>query len=117
MGGAHEKAKGNIEAIRLLKKLEAENRDATDEEKAALARYVGWGGMPGIFESAYRRREEWNKPAEELKKILTDEEYESARASTPNAHYTSPMVIKAIWEGLDHMGLGKGAQVDRKSVV
>ena len=106
-GGAHEKARDNIAAIRLLKRLEAENRDATDEEKAVLARYVGWGGMAGVFESSYRRREEWNKPAEELRKLLTDEEYESARASTPNAHFTSPMVIRAIWDGLQRMGLGK----------
>jgi N12 class adenine-specific DNA methylase len=108
LGGTHEKARANIEAIRLLKRLEAESREATDEEKAALARYVGWGGMPGIFESNYRRREEWDKPAEELRKVLTDEEYESARASTPNAHFTSPMVIKAIWNGLQHMGLKDG---------
>src|ERR1035437_5334582 len=111
LGGAHEKAKANIEAIRLLKTLEAGNRDASDDEKAILARYVGWGGIPGIFESDYRRREEWDKPAEELRKLLTDDEYESARASTPNAHFTSPMVISAIWAGLQRMGLGKGAQV------
>lgn len=73
-----------------------------------LARYVGWGGIPGIFESNYRRREEWDKPAQELRQLLTDEEYESARASTPNAHFTSPMVIKAIWEALQHMGLKDG---------
>jgi hypothetical protein len=111
LGGAHEKAKANIEAIRLLKTLEAGNRDASDDEKAILARYVGWGGIPGIFESNYRRREEWDKPAEELRKLLTDTEYESARASTPNAHFTSPMVIGAIWDGLQRMGIGKGAQV------
>ena len=60
-GGPHEKARDNIAAIRLLKHLEAENRDATDEEKAVLARYVGWGGMPNVFGSNYRRREEWRK--------------------------------------------------------
>jgi N12 class adenine-specific DNA methylase len=108
LGGAHEKARANIEAIRLLKRLEAESRDATDDEKAVLARYVGWGGIPGIFESNYRRREEWDRPAEELRRLLTDEEYESARASTPNAHFTSPMVIKAIWDGLQNMGLKDG---------
>ncbi len=111
MGGAHEKARANIEAIRLLKRLESEDREATDDEKAALSRYVGWGGMAQIFESNYRRRPEWDKPAEELRKLLTDDEYESARASTPNAHFTSPMVIKAIWEGLQHMGLGKEPQI------
>ncbi|HEX3747665.1 MAG TPA: DEAD/DEAH box helicase family protein [Bryobacteraceae bacterium] len=111
MGSLHEKARGNIEAIRLLKALEAENRDATETEKGVLARYVGWGGMPGIFESNYRRREEWDKPAEELRKILTDDEYEAARASTPNAHFTSPVVISAIWDGLQRMGVGNGAQI------
>jgi N12 class adenine-specific DNA methylase len=111
VGSLHEKARGNIEAIRLLKALEAENRDATETEKGVLARYVGWGGMPGIFESNYRRREEWDKPAEELRKILTDDEYEAARASTPNAHFTSPVVISAIWDGLQRMGVGNGAQI------
>lgn len=111
MGSAHEKAKANIAAIRLLKYLEAENREATDEEKPTLVRYVGWGGIAGIFESNYRRRAEWEKPADELRQLLTDDEYESARASTPNAHFTSPMVIKAIWDGLSHMGLGKDSQV------
>ena len=111
LGGAHEKARANIEAIRLLKRLEAENRDATDEEKPVLARYVGWGGIAGIFESNYRRREEWDKPAEELRQLLTDEEYESARASTPNAHFTSPIVIRAIWDGLQRIGMGKSSQI------
>jgi hypothetical protein len=91
--------------------LEAENRDATDDEKATLARYVGWGGLAGIFESSYRRRPEWEKPAQELRHLLTDEEYEFARASTPNAHFTSPMVIKAVWEGLGRLGLGKGSEI------
>jgi hypothetical protein len=67
LGSAHQKAHANIEAIRLLKRLEAENRDATDEEKAVLARYVGWGGIAQVFESNYRRRPEWDKSAEELR--------------------------------------------------
>ncbi len=110
-GSLHQKVRDNIAAIRLLKKLEAENRDATDDENAVLARYVGWGAMAGVFESNYRRREEWNKPAEELRQLLTDDEYESARASTPNAHFTSPMVIKAVWDGLERMGLSNAAQI------
>src|SRR6185295_6389928 len=110
-GGLREKARDNIAAIRLLKTLESENRDATEDEKATLARYVGWGGMPGIFESSYRRREEWNKPAEELASLLTDTEYESARASTPNAHFTSPQGITAIWDGLQRIGVAEGAQI------
>jgi N12 class adenine-specific DNA methylase len=111
VGSAHEKAKGNLAAIRLLKALESEGREASDDEKATLARYVGWGGIAGIFESNYRRRPEWDKPAEELKQLLTDEEYESARASTPNAHFTSPMVIRAIWDGMERIGVGQGAKI------
>ena len=111
MGGAHEKVKANIAAIRLLKRLESENRDATDDEKAVLAKYVGWGGLAGVFESNYRRREEWDKPAEELRKLLDDEEYAFARASTPNAHFTSPEVIRAIWQGLEHLGVKGESEV------
>ena len=107
MGGAHEKARANIEAIRLLKKLEGENRDATDEEKAILSRYVGWGALANsLFD--YYVAPEWKSTAAEVRDVLTPEEYASARASTPNAHFTSPMVIKAIWDGLGRMGLGKG---------
>jgi len=95
----------------MLKALEAEDRGATEAEKSILARYVGWGAMAGVFESNYRRREEWDKPAEELRKLLTDDEYEAARASTPNAHFTSPMVIKAVWDGLERMGVGKHPQI------
>ena len=108
-GGLHEKARDNIAAIRLLKSLEAENHDATDDEKAILARYVGWGGMPNVF--GYYPPDEWRTTAGAVRQLLTDNEYESARASTPNAHYTSAQVIEAIWSGLHHMGLGKGVQV------
>ena len=108
-GGPHEKARDNIAAIRLLKSLEAENRDATDDEKAILARYVGWGAMPNVF--SHYPPDEWRSTAAAVKQLLTDEEYESARASTPNAHYTSAQVIEAIWSGLHRMGLGKGVQV------
>ena len=107
--GLHEKARDNIAAIRLLKTLEAENREATDDEKPALARYVGWGGMPNVF--GYYPPNEWRSTAEAVKELLTEEEYESARASTPNAHFTSPLVIEAIWSGLHHIGFGKGAQI------
>jgi hypothetical protein len=108
-GGLHEKARDNIAAIRLLKVLEAENREAADDEKPALARYVGWGGMPNVF--AYYPPEEWRNTAGAVKELLTGSEFESARASTPNAHFTSPPVIEAIWSGLHHIGLGKGAQI------
>ena len=108
-GGLHEKARDNVAAIRLLKILEAANRDATEAEKAVLARYVGWGGMPNVF--GYAPPQEWGNTARALRELLTTEEYESARASTPNAHFTSPQVIEAIWSGLHRLGLAHGAQV------
>jgi N12 class adenine-specific DNA methylase len=107
-GGLHHKARDNIAAIRALKQIEAENREATEEEKAILARYAGWGALAAVFEHHYRRRDEWEKPAEELKTLLTDAEYEAARASTPNAHFTSPLVISAMWQAMQHFGLTQG---------
>ena len=108
-GGLHEKARDNIAAIRLLNTLEAENREATGDEKPVLARYVGWGGMPNVF--AYNPPGEWEDMAAEVEELLTPSEYESARASTPNAHFTSPEVIAAIWSALQRLGLGKDAQI------
>ena len=109
-GGLHEKARDNIAAIRLLKTLEAGKRDATDDEKAVLARYVGWGALANsVF--GYHVAPEWRNTAGAVKELLTEPEYESARASTPNAHFTSPQVIEAIWSGLQHLGVAKGAQV------
>ncbi len=105
----HEKARDNLAAIRTLKTLEAENRDATDAEKATLARYVGWGAMPNAF-NPYPPPE-WKSVAKDVQQLLTDEEYESARASTPNAHFTSPMVVSGIWDGMRRMGLESGAQI------
>ena len=108
-GSLQEKARDNLAAIRLLKTLEAEDRAATDEEKAVLARYVGWGALPNVF--GRYPPEEWGTLAGAVKELLTEEEYQSARASTPNAHYTSPLVIEAIWNALDHLGLGRNAQI------
>jgi N12 class adenine-specific DNA methylase len=108
-GGLNEKARDNIASIRLLKALEAENREATLDEKPTLARYVGWGGMPNVF--GHYPKEEWRNTAAAVKELLTDEEYQSARASTPNAHFTSPQVIEAIWSGLHRLGLGQSAQI------
>src|SRR6266700_3402284 len=110
-GSLHEKANANIAAIRLVKTLEAENRDATNEEKALLVRYSGWGALAGVFEGDVRRRPEWNAVATELSQLLTSEEYESARATTPNAHFTSPLVIQAIWHGLEKLGVRHGVEV------
>jgi hypothetical protein len=108
-GSLQEKARDNVAAIRLLKSLEAEKRDATDEEKTILARYVGWGAMPNVF--GYQPPGEWRQMAAGIKELLTGAEYESARASTPNAHFTSPQVIEAVWSGIERIGLGKGAQI------
>jgi N12 class adenine-specific DNA methylase len=108
-GGLHEKARDNIAAIRLLKQLETEDRDATDEEKAVLARYVGWGAMSNAFDPY--QPGEWARTAKDVKALLTEDEYESARASTPNAHFTSPTVIAAIWDGMRRIGLKPGAQI------
>ena len=110
-GGLHEKARANIAAIGVLKTLEAENREATTEEKAVLVRYAGWGALAGVFEPEWRIKPEWEAVAEELKQLLTLEEYESARATTPNAHFTSPLVIRAIWDGLAKLGVTHGAEV------
>ena len=108
-GSLHQKARDNIAAIRALKKLEGENRDATDEEKRILSRYVGWGAMSGAFD--WHPPSEWKQTAKDLKELLTDEEYESARASTPNAHFTSPIVISAIWQAMQRLGLPKSSEI------
>ena len=108
-GGLHEKARDNIAAIRLLKTLEAENRDATDDEKPILPAMWAGARMPNVF--GHYPPDEWRSTAEAVKELLTDDEFESARASTPNAHFTSPQVIEAIWNGLQRLGLGKGAQI------
>ena len=108
-GSLREKAQDNIAAIRLLKKLESENRDASDDEKAVLAKYVGWGAMSAAFDRW--QPEEWKSTAKDIRALLTDDEFDSARASTPNAHYTSPQVIEAIWDGLQRAGVKDGAQI------
>ena len=104
-GGPKAKFKANIEAIRLLKELEQEQRLATPEEQEVLSRYVGWGGIPQAFEE---RNSAWAEEYMQLKGVLTPEEYSVARASTLNAFYTSPTVIKAMYEALDNMGLKQG---------
>lgn len=104
-GGPKAKFKANMEAIRLLKELEQEQRLATPEEQEVLSRYVGWGGIPQAFEE---RNSAWTEEYTQLKGILTPEEYSAARASTLNAFYTSPTVIKAMYEALGNMGLKQG---------
>jgi len=104
-GGQKTKYGWNVAAIRLLNRLEEENRLATPEEQEILSRYVGWGGLPQAFDE---NNSQWAKEYAELKELLTDEEYASARASTLNAHYTSPTVIKAMYSCLENMGFKTG---------
>ena len=104
-GGPKAKFKANMEAIWLLKELEQDQRLATPEEQEVLSRYVGWGGIPQAFEE---RNSAWAEEYTQLKGILTPEEYSAARASTLNAFYTSPTVIKAMYEALGNMGLKQG---------
>ena len=103
-----------MDAIRIVKQLEAEGRNATPEEQAALARYVGWGGIPEAFDE---RKADWSKEFAELKELLTDEEYKAARASTTNAHYTSIEVIKAMYAGLQKLGFKGGRMLEPSSGV
>ena len=108
-GSLREKAFANLAAIRTLKGLERENRQATGAEKAILARYSGWGAIASVFDP--RPPREWRQAAEELRQLLTPDEYASARASTPNAHFTSPPVISGVWQALERLGLRSGVQI------
>ena len=104
-GGPKAKYKANMEAIHLLQTLEKEERLATPEEQEILSRYVGWGGIPQAFEE---NNSSWADEYLELKNILSPEEYNAARASTLNAFYTSPIVIRSMYEALENMGLKQG---------
>ena len=104
-GGPKAKYKTNMEAIHLLQTLEKEERLATPEEQEILSRYVGWGGIPQAFEES---NSSWANEYLELKNTLSSEEYSAARASTLNAFYTSPTVIRSMYEVLENMGLKQG---------
>ena len=104
-GGAKTKYAFNIAAIQTLKQIEAEGRQARPDEQEILSRYVGWGGLPQAFDT---ENASWQKEYQQLKSLLTDEEYAAARGSTLNAHYTSPVVIRAMYEALDSMGFQDG---------
>lgn len=104
-GGPKAKYKANMEAIHLLQTLEKEERLATPEEQEILSRYVGWGGIPQAFEE---NNSSWANEYLELKNTLSSEEYSAARASTLNAFYTSPTVIRSMYEALENMGLKQG---------
>ena len=104
-GGSKAKFRANLEAIETLKAIEAEGRSASPAEQETLSRYVGWGGLADAFDST---KESWNKEYAQLKGMLTPEEYAAARSSTLNAHYTSPTVIRAIYEAVSRLGFQTG---------
>ena len=104
-GGAKQKYARNIEAIRTLFQLEEEHRGATAEEQQVLSQYVGWGGLADAFDPS---KDSWAKEYAELKGLLSENEYAAARSSTLNAHYTSPTVIRGIYNAVEHMGFRSG---------
>ena len=105
VGTAKEKFQRNVEAIRTLETIESEKRPATNEEQEVLSKYVGWGGLADAFDEI---KSAWAKEYAELKTLLSEEEYISARESTLNAHYTSPVIIQEIYRTLQRMGFKKG---------
>ena len=104
-GGAKQKYARNIEAIRTLFKLEQEHRGATAEEQQVLSQYVGWGGLADVFDPG---KDSWAKEYAELKGLLSEDEYAAARSSVLNAHYTSPTVIRGIYDAVERMGFQSG---------
>ena len=104
-GGAKQKYARNIEAIRTLFKLEEEHRGATAEEQQVLSQYVGWGGLADTFDP---NKENWSAEYTQLKELLSEDEYAAARASTLNAHYTGPTVIRGIYDAVERMGFQSG---------
>ena len=105
VGGPKQKFARNIEAIRTLFKLEEEHRGATAEEQQVLSQYVGWGGLADAFDPS---KDSWAKEYAELKGLLSEDEYAAARSSTLNAHYTSPTVIRGIYDAVERMGFQSG---------
>ena len=104
-GGAKQKYARNVEAIRTLFQLEQEHHGATAEEQQVLSQYVGWGGLPDVFDPD---KGNWAKEYSELKGLLSEDEYAAARSSVLNAHYTSPTVIRAIYDAVEKMGFRNG---------
>lgn len=104
-GSKREKYQRNVAAITALQTIERENRPATKEEQETLSQYVGWGGLPEVFDKS---KDNWHNEYLQLKDLLTEDEYDMARASTLNAHYTSPTVIKAIYDAVGQMGFKSG---------
>ena len=104
-GGLTKKYRDNIAAIRILKAMAAEGRKATPEERRKIARYVGWGALKGVFD---KENKQWAAEYAELRELLTDAEYKAARASTLNAHYTSPVIVTGIYQALARLGFAHG---------
>ena len=102
LGGAKQRYRQNVEAIKLCNKLYRENRQATADERKVLAKYVGWGGIAQVFDE---HNDSWHKEYEELKSLLSIADYEAARGSVLNAHYTSKEVIDGIYSALERFGV------------
>jgi hypothetical protein len=105
-GSLKQKCRDNFATIELVRQLEMESRGATDDEKRVLVKYVGWGGIPQVF--GLQLSSEWEVERERLKNLLTPAEYEAARASTLNAHYTSAPVVSAIYDAVRRIGFTNG---------
>lgn len=111
-GGLAQKYKDNIEAIKIAKAIESEGRSSTAEERRKISKYVGWGALKGVFDP---NNKQWSKQHAELKDLLTEEEWKAARKSILNAHYTSPVAVKAMYEAFDQLGF-KGGRILEPSV-
>ena len=121
-GGPKQKFRDNVAAIALVKQIELEGRPATPEEQRVLVRYVGWGGLSQVFDTKhdmeyYRGRSDWAKEYQELRDLLTPDEYERARSSVLNAHFTSETVIRNIWAALEHMGYRGGKMLETSAGI
>lgn len=110
VGGPKQKVRANLDAIKILKLIEDEARDATPGEKAALVKYVGWGAFAQDMFSPHKR--EWKEERDTLRSLVSEEEYDAAKGSTLNAHYTSPDVIRGMWDALNHLGYDGGMALE-----
>ncbi|MFX1768009.1 DEAD/DEAH box helicase family protein [Paraburkholderia sp. A1RI-2L] len=113
-GGAKTKYRDNVAAIRILRQLEEEERAATQEEQAKLVRYVGWGGLPQAFDM---RNTDWEKEYKELAALLPQAEYEAARRSTQDAHYTSQTIIQGMYQAVERLGFAQGRILEPASGI
>ncbi len=112
-GGATAKYKDNVAAIKLLRQIHNEGRThATRDEQAILAKYVGWGMFPGVFNDQAEDVGDWTAERDEIKELLTEEEWKAAHISTVNAHYTSPQIVQGMWEIVDKLGFTGGRAIE-----